>query len=70
MKSLSHGPGILFAEIQLNGLLSNKLNAAAAVIAQESTYSPPYLATSLVKFSLFRLEHGRPLEKELNDKLL
>ena len=37
--------GILFDETQLNGLLSNKLNAAA-VIAQESTYLPPYLATS------------------------
>jgi len=36
---------ILFAERQLNGLPSNKFNAAAAVIAQESTYSPSYLAT-------------------------
>lgn len=48
VKSLSHGAGILFAEMQINGLLSNKLNAAAAavIVAQESTYSPPYLATS------------------------
>lgn len=59
MKSLSHGAGILFVEMQLNGLLSNHLNTAA-VIARESTY---HCVWHHPKFSLFHLEHGKPLEQ-------
>lgn len=54
MKFLSHRAGISFREMQLNGLLSNKLNTAAAVIAQEFTYHRVWQHHELVFIISFR----------------